>query len=241
MEPGTDPPPPLGLRGSFIVFAGAAIVAFFVTEIILPAAGERLAVEPVLLWYGAALVVLFPALLLIGWVLLLREGRRLGPELWRERLRFRPMRAADWLWSGGALLAIGASSALVVGVLLRLRPQTELAPWFLEMEPLSGGRLWILAAWLPVFAVGIVTEEVVWRGVVLPRQEAALGRWGWAANGAGWLLFHLAFGPAILITLLPTVAILPWVVQKRANSTVGLAVHAVFNGLGFLATAFGWV
>lgn len=237
----TETPPPLGVRRSFLVFGSAAIVAILVVEILLPALAERVGAEPPLPWFAAAALVLFPALLLIGWALLRSESIPSGGSLWRDRLRFRPMSGSDWAWSAGALALVGAASAALMGVLIRVRPDTELAPWFLDMEPLSGGRLWILAVWLPVFALGILTEEIVWRGVVLPRQEAAFGRWGWAANGAGWLLFHLAFGPAILISLVPTVTILPWVVQRRANSTVGLVVHAVFNGLGFLATAFGWV
>lgn len=238
---GHELPPPLAWRGTFILFAGAAILAFFVADIVLPQWASRTRIEPVVLWQLAAGLILCPALLLIGWVLLRSEGWSLGRKLWHDRLRFRPMTAADWLWSLGAIVGIGAASAVLFGGLLHLRPEVSIAPWFLEMQPLSGRRLWILAAWLPVFVLTLFSEEIVWRGVVLPRQEAALGRWAWIANGAGWLVFHLAFGPAILITLLPIVAILPWVVQRRRNSWVGVVVHAAFNGPGFLATAFGWI
>ncbi len=211
------------------------------TDLLLPSLAERFAVEPVLLWLAASGALLFPAILLIGWVLVRQEGWTLGSELWTERLRFRPMNGADWGWSLAAFGAILGLTAPLVALIERALPGLELAPWFLQMEPLAGRRLWILAAWLPVFALTILAEEVVWRGVVLPRQEAALGRWGWLANGAGWLLFHLALGPAILVSLLSIVVILPWVVQRRANSWVGVAIHAAFNGPGFLATALGWV
>lgn len=233
--------PSLGWQGTFILFAGAAIVAFFVTEIVLPALAARSSIEPVLLWFAAAGLILFPAILLMGWFLLRREGRAFDRALWRDRLRFRPMNRGDWLWSLGAFVAITATSGAIIALLLFLRPDLELAPWFLEMEPLRGSRLWILAAWVPFFALALFTEEIVWRGVVLPRQESALGPQAWLANGAGWLLFHLAFGPAILLSLLPIVAILPWVVQRRRNSWVGVVIHATFNAPGFLVTALGWV
>ena len=230
-----------GWRGTFMLFAAAAIVVFFVTDVVLPRLAERVPLEPVLLWFAMAGLVLFPILLLTGWSLLRQEGAGQGPRLWRERLRFRPMDGTDWLWSAAAIAGMGAASAILLAGLRRLFPELELTPWFLEMEPLAGDRLWILAAWLPFFVLNIFTEEVVWRGVVLPRQEVALGSTAWLANGTGWLLFHLAFGPAMLVMLLPIVTILPWVVQRRGNTWVGVVVHAALNGPGFLAMAFGWV
>lgn len=234
-------PPRTGWLSTLFLFGGAALLAAGVTQILLPALAQRSSAEPVLLWFAAAGFVLFPALLIVGWLLLRLEGLTLSHAIWRDRLRFRPMNRNDWLWSGGAFAAIAALSGAIIGLLLALRPDAQLAPWFLDMEPLEGGRLWILAAWLPLFALTIFTEEVVWRGIVLPRQETALGGRAWFANGCGWLLFHAAFGPTILLSLLPIVLILPWVVQRRRNSSIGVIVHAAFNGPGFLAVALGWV
>ena len=69
-----------------------------------------------------------------------------------------------------------------------------------DFDPLTPDRYWILGAWFPFWVLNILGEEFSGGGVVLPRQEVALGRWAWLANGIGWLLFHLAFGPAILLT-----------------------------------------
>ena len=82
-------------------------------------------------------------------------------------------------------------------------------------------------------------HRILWRGVVLPRQEATFGRWAWAVHGAGWFMFHLPFGAAILLTLWPMLFILPYVVQRRRNSWIGVIVHAGLNGPGFIAVAFG--
>jgi hypothetical protein len=73
----------------------------------------------------------------------------------------------------------------------------------------------------------------------MPRQEMALGRWAWLANGIGWMLFHVAFGGAIFVALWPILFVLPYVVQHRRNSWIGVIVHAGLNGPGFLAVAFG--
>jgi len=69
----------------------------------------------------------------------------------------------------------------------------------------------------------------------MPRQEMALGRWAWLANGIGWMLFYVA----IFVALWPILFVLPYVVQHRRNSWIGVIVHAGLNGPGFLAVAFG--
>jgi membrane protease YdiL (CAAX protease family) len=77
--------------------------------------------------------------------------------------------------------------------------------------------------------------------VILPRQEAALGRGAWVANAPGWLLFHLAFGWLLMVVLLSILIILPYAVQRRQNTWVGVVIHAVVNGPGFVAVALGVV
>lgn len=92
------------------------------------------------------------------------------------------------------------SSALLWG-------EVDLHPAFMAMDPIDSGRYWILAAWLPFWALNIIGEEFLWRSVVLPRQEVAFGHWAWLANGVGWLIFHLSFGATILLTLWPIVLV----------------------------------
>ncbi|HET9832307.1 MAG TPA: CPBP family intramembrane glutamic endopeptidase, partial [Vicinamibacterales bacterium] len=86
----------------------------------------------------------------------------------------------------------------------------------------------------------VVGEEFVWRGVVLPRQEVAFGRLAWCVNGILWWLFHVAFPWQVLILLVPMTLVLPWVVQWRRNTWIGVVVHAGYGATGFLALAFGW-
>lgn len=89
--------------------------------------------------------------------------------------------------------------------------------------------------------MNIFGEEFVWRGVLLPRQEAAFGRHAWLVNGVGHLLLHASMGLPVLLTLWPTAIILPYVVQARRNAWIGVVIHAALNGPGFLAVAFGLV
>ena len=231
--------PPLGLISSTFLFGAAALLLYVVTHGLIPTLAARTSIEPVLLWFLLAGLCVFLPLVIAALVLLLREA---PPGRWgRDRLRFRPLMRTDWLWSLGALGVIGLLSALSLAALEMLFTEVQLHPSFMSMDPLSPGRYWILAVWLPFWILNILGEEVLWRGVLLPRQEVALGHWAWTVNGAGWFLFHLAFGPVLLLTLWPITFILPYVVQRTQNSWTGVLIHAGLNGPGFVAVAFGLV
>jgi membrane protease YdiL (CAAX protease family) len=188
-------------------------------------------------------VGVFLPLLAIGFAMLRSELQRNMPwrETWRTRLRFHPLTSADWIWSLGALLLIAVFSVATLAGVQAAGGEVSLHPSFMQMRPLTAGRYWILAVWLPFWLLNIMSEEIVWRGIVLPRQEAAFGKCAWLLQGGGWLLFHLAFGPALLLALWPTLFILPFVAQRRKNTWTGVLIHAGLNGPGFLAVALGWV
>ncbi len=149
------------------------------------------------------------------------------------------MNAGDWLWSIGALLLIGAVTAGLSAALRLVVGEVDPQPPFMRVEPLTPDRYWLLLIWLPFWVLNILGEEILWRGVMLPRQEQTFGRWAWLVNSAGWLLFHLAFGPRLLLLLLPILALTPYAVQRRRNSWVGVVIHAGINGPGFLSVALG--
>jgi len=77
--------------------------------------------------------------------------------------------------------------------------------------------------------------------VILPRQEVSFGKYAWIVQAIGWGLFHIAFGWQLLITLLPILFILPYIVQKRKNSWIGVLIHAAINGPSFVAISFGLI
>lgn len=232
--------PPLGLGGSALLFGGGGLLLLAVTRVAVPALASAAGVEPGVAWLSLS-SLFFSALLAVGWWMLHAERACSRRAPWRARLRLAPMSGGDRLAALAAFVLIAAASGALVAGLRAVAPAAELQPAFLEMAPLGPGRWWILALWLPSFAITVLSEEIVWRGVVLPRQEAAFGRRAWLANGAGWLLFHLAFGWAVLITLLPIVLVLPWAVQRRRCTRLGVAVHAALNAIGFLTVALGLV
>lgn len=232
---------PTGWIQSAVIFGVAAGLLFVVTKVVIPILETALGIEAIVSWFIAAGLLVFAPLCALGWWLLTQEGSVSNLRSLAERLWLRPMTGEDWLWCAGALATIAATSLLVHFGLHAATGQFDLSPSFMKMEPLDAGRYWILFAWVPFWLLNILSEEFLWRGVILPRQEAALGQHAWAANVAGWLIFHFAFGPELLLTLAPIIIVLPYVVQRRRNTTVGVVIHAALNGPGFLAVALGFI
>lgn len=241
IEPGGLALAPFGWGRTALVFGGAAALLWLATRVLLPAIQSATGWEPLVVWFVAGGLGFFLPLALLGLAMIGAERRPNGVRLWQDRLWFHGMNRGDWLWG---LAGLGLVYALCGGSMLALRVvhgSLAIHPPFLETEPLSAGRWWILAAWIPFFLINILGEELLWHGVLLPRQKVALGRHAALASGLGWLGMHAAFGLPILLTLWPATFIIPYVVQRRRNTWLGVLIHAGLNGPGFLTVALGLV
>jgi membrane protease YdiL (CAAX protease family) len=230
---------PMGWVHSLVIFGTAALVLFLETHIVIPMLSRITGLEPVLFWFLVAGLGLFLPLLLAALWMLGREGRALDARTWRQRLRFRPMTGRDGLWILGAMVVIGGLSYALMSAIDAFAGPVEHQPPFMSFEPLTPGRYWILAVWLPYWLFNIMGEEILWRGVILPRQQQRFGASAWLVNGVCWTVFHIPFGWHLMVTMLPILFILPWVVQRRQNCWIGVAIHALVNGPSFIAIALG--
>lgn len=234
-------PPTTGWFQTAAIFGAAAVLLLVVTRFVIPVVSRALSIETIVSWFISAGLLAFAVLACFGWWLLHRERLALSDLSLAGRLWIRPFSRTDWIWCAGALAVIGVASLLIQYLLRTVTGEADLSPSFMTMEALGPGRYWILVAWLPFWVLNILGEEFLWRGVLLPRQEAALGQLAWTANAAGWLLFHIAFGPQLVLSLLPIIVVLPHVVQRRRNTLIGVVIHAALNGPGFVAVALGVV
>jgi len=195
---------------------GGAALLVLATKVVIPRLIILTPAEPIIAWFVAASLCLFVPLLHAG-VWLLSSEHRCGRP-WSERLRLRPMGKRDWRLALGGLVVVALLSGGCVLFLRSLGQEQGLHPAFLAMEPVTPERAWTLGAWLPFFVLNILGEELVWRGVVLPRQQLVFGRCAWLVNGAGWWLMHIAFPWQVLLTPLPTVLVVPYAHAVRAYS-----------------------
>ena len=227
---------------SLCYFLGGAIALFVAVQCGIPFLHEAYGVAPLIGWWLASGIIV--AGLFIGAILAARYRTKAKSR--REillALNIRSMNKTDTLWAIGGLLGVVALTGIVVTVFdklfsLNLLSQDSYAS-FLRMEKLKPNEYWLFLAWLPYFFFNIVGEELMWRGYLLPRQSATLGRYAWILNGVLWAIFHIGIGWRIAIVLLPIEFIVPYVVQKRQNTWLGIIIHGLYNGSGFVMVALG--
>ena len=231
----------LGFFGSFAIYIPAAFLMYVLTKYLIPWLNQTTGQETVFFWFVVAGLGIFTPLIITGILILRNEGFKNSRQLWVERLRFRKITANHLLWSISGLIIAGVVSGLVMKGITALIGEFDHSPAFMSFEPLTKGRYWLLLVWFPYWLLNIFGEEFLWRGVMLPRQELAFGKYTWIVHGCGWGLFHIAFGWQLLITLLPLIFILSYIVQKKKNTWIGIIMHGGLNGPSFLAISFGLI
>jgi len=214
---------------------------YLLTKYLIPYLSQTTGQETILFWFIVGGSGIFTPLVILGILILKNEGFKLDKETISTRLRFRRLNKSDLLCTLTGFIAVAILSGLVMKLLVIIVGQFDPSPKFMTFEPLSKGRYWLLLIWLPYWILNILGEEFIWRGVMLPRQELAFGKFTWIIHGFGWGLFHIAFGWKLLITLIPLIFIQSYVVQKTKNSWTGVIIHGGLNGPGFVAICFGLI
>jgi membrane protease YdiL (CAAX protease family) len=223
---------PMPLATTAVVFGFFSLLLWLTVAAVIPWLRDSYGVPPIFGWYLSGTVVVLAPILMFGSGMAWLELPAPTLTEWRRRLRLRPIDRGDAVWTIVGLLLIVITSAAILALARGLDPNFQPSPSFLTQNPGWNGR--VFAAWIPLFVTNILGEELCWRGYVLPRQEAAWGPAAWLGNGIPWCLFHWSFGWSILVMLLPISLLLPWIVQRRQNTSVGIIIHAVFNAAGFV-------
>jgi uncharacterized protein len=93
-------------------------------------------------------------------------------------------------------------------------------------EFLSGNWVWfaIIVA-LMVFNT-VLGEELLFRGLLLPRMKGAFGRWDWVANGVLFAVYHLHVPWVIPQTLLVDTFAEAYPSRRYRSALIGIIVHS---------------
>jgi hypothetical protein len=156
----TSKPPGLGVAGSLAMYGCGAALLYTATRLLIPFIVYHSRVEPIVAWFIAAGAGVFLPLIAIALLLLLTERYR-GVIALEGRLWLRRMTLADWGWTFAGTIAIVVLSAPTIAVLAHRYGKSGFIPEFLSFEPLTSGRYWILAAWLPFFGLNMLGEAFV--------------------------------------------------------------------------------
>jgi membrane protease YdiL (CAAX protease family) len=94
-------------------------------------------------------------------------------------------------------------------------------------EWLSGNWTWfavITTMWIFNTVLG---EELLFRGLLLPRMNGAFGRWDWVANGLLFGAYHLHAPWGIYKSALGGTFVLAYPVKRYGSAVLGILVHSV--------------
>jgi membrane protease YdiL (CAAX protease family) len=102
-------------------------------------------------------------------------------------------------------------------------------PTFMESaagtQLLSGNWTWFAAIAILVLFNTVLGEELLFRGLLLPRMRKAFGRGDWIANGILFAVYHLHMPWAIPTVLIDTFA-LSYPSRRYRSALIGIAVHS---------------
>jgi uncharacterized protein len=230
------------------VWAAAALPMAFLAWVLAPWVADRLdgpTQLPKALLLCVTLGMIWQFVLVV--VLVAREQRslrwsRVRPALWLQAPRSpRTRRRGGRLW----LVTIPLIVALAAEELV---PQVhhavarDLGP-FLESH---AGHLFMSGSWdwfavIAVMAVfnTVLGEELLFRGLLLPRMNGAFGERDWLANGVLFAAYHLHVPWVIPSSLLDTF-IVAYPSKRYRSALIGIAVHSA-QTLVFLALSLSLV
>jgi membrane protease YdiL (CAAX protease family) len=204
-------------------------LAWIVTPLLASGESAEAFVRPLLLCLTGGLIWQFVLVLaVVGW-----EQRSLRWSTLREALWLRAPRSPRTGRVGGKvwLMAIPLVFALAAEELIPALAH-PLNRDFGEFLGTDAGRSFLDGnwGWFAVIITGFVFnsvlgEELLFRGLLLPRMQGAFGRWDWVANGVLFAGYHLHIPWAIPAALADTF-ILAYPSRRYRSALIGIAVHS---------------
>jgi uncharacterized protein len=225
-------------RWILAIWAAAALPMAALAWIGVPAVADRLSGEGNLPMVKALLVCLTAGMIwqfVLVIVLVGREQRSLRWSTLREGLWLRSPRSPRSGRIGGKVWLILIPLVVAFGleeIMSLPSPAERDMGLFLESDAgqtfLSGAWGWfglMLVLWVFNTVLG---EELLFRGVLLPRMNGAFGKADWVANGILFATYHLHMPWAIPTALLDTF-ILSYPTKRYRSAWIGIAVHSAQN------------
>jgi membrane protease YdiL (CAAX protease family) len=105
---------------------------------------------------------------------------------------------------------------------------------------LSGNWVWFSVIVTMFLFNTVLGEELLFRGLLLPRMNGAFGRADWIANGVLFGLYHLHVPWAMYKSVLGGTFVLAYPTKRYRSALIGIAVHSV-NSVVFTALVLALV
>lgn len=228
--------PQYSALGILAVWAAAALPMGALAWILAPAIDEHFSgpenvplVKALLLLLTAGLIWQFVLVV----ILVRREQGTLRWPVVREALWLRSPRDPNSGRRGGRVWLV-LIPLLVLFALEDFFPE----PWkpenrdFAEFIESDVGKHFLDGAWgwfavIVVLAIfnTVLGEELLFRGLLLPRMNGAFGRYDWLANGVFFAAYHL-HEPWVFLSPLADSVVLAYPTKRYRSAWIGIAVHS---------------
>jgi membrane protease YdiL (CAAX protease family) len=218
------------------VWAAAALPMAALAWLVAPALEEEFG--------GEGNVPMAKALLLLLTAGLIWQFVLVAILVWREQgtLRWPIVREALWLRSpgdpksgrrGGRVWLILIPLILVFAIVHMLptppHPENRDFGEFLDTDAaesfFSGAWGWYALVLLFLIFNTVLGEELLFRGLLLPRMNGAFGRGDWLANGVVFAAYHLHV-PWVIPATLFDAFLLSYPTKRYRSAWIGIAVHS---------------
>jgi membrane protease YdiL (CAAX protease family) len=233
----------ISIGKAFSYFAFFTLMLYIATRHLIPVLNGW-GMHPALSWFISSGLLIFVPIFLLAILntrkaLNTRDPKLILNSLWLKKLNYK-----DWSWAiGGAVLILVLTGLIMISAdwisqAVFNRP-FKTSPSFMHFEPLHDGQYWILGVWLVFFFFNIIGEEIMWRGYILGGMSEQYPKSAWLYNAVFWMMFHIPFGIELMIMVLPTFFLIPYIVQRRKNTWIGIIIHTGLNGPGFILVSLG--
>jgi len=245
---------PMSFGVSLLYFGIPALVLFIGFHVIMPALISCGFTDFYAFFIGLGIPLAF--MIIASLVAYQKEGNAMKWDIFKKRFRLHKLSFKMWLLTLCAFIVI----FIIYGIVVRLNvtllntgiiPIPESLPVWLDtragipsmsvMDQAFGGLSgnWLaLITYVVLLFFNVIGEELWWRGYILPRQELTFGKWVWLIHGLLWALFHV-FKWWDILGLLPLTLVLPFLVWRFKNNTIGIVLHFLINGFGLIPIFIG--
>jgi membrane protease YdiL (CAAX protease family) len=238
---------PLGWIPSLLIFLGTATV-LRVTHYNFAPAFQSATGQPYLIGYLIGWCSTMFLIFLLSLIMYKLDGHPLDYRSFVRRYRLEKLEKRDWLWLISmivvallSLISLSFTQPLLRSTRL-FGPHPLFPPDMVEITKLTPGMLfgmtlkgkwWLIGVYLLGWFFNIVGEELWYRGWMLPRQEAAFGKYAWVINGLMFNFQH-TFQPWNLLAMLPGSLFISYAVQRRKKTWLSILWHGLLNFSLFL-------
>ena len=220
-------------KGIFAIWAAAAIPMGVLSWIVAPAIADGDGIESLIRPLIACLTVGLVWQFVLAMGLVAYEQRSLRWSRVKEALWLRSPRSPKTGHKGGRVWLIAIPIVIALGVEEMLGIPAPLERNFGEFLSSDAGKVFFDGAWglfglfmvMSIFNT-VLGEELLFRGVLLPRMNGAFGDKDWVANGVLFGAYHLHMPWAIPISIVMDPFLYSYPAKRYRSAVLGIVVHS---------------